>query len=55
MEFGVFAFVAIAIVAIVFRLLAGGADKNRVEDYVYHRGGKCLEVKWDPLGPGWFG
>lgn len=41
--------------AIGIRLLAGGMDKDRIEDYVRSRGGKVLEKSWAPFGKGWFG
>lgn len=43
------------VIAIVVRLAAGGMDHDRVKQYVETRGGKVLNSKWSPFGPGWFG
>jgi hypothetical protein len=41
-------------IAIVVRLLAGGMDRDRIEEYVASHGGKLLEKHWNPFGKGWF-
>jgi hypothetical protein len=47
---------ALAVVAAVgFRLLAGNLDHGRIRAYVADRGGRVLEIRWAPFGPGWFG
>ncbi|MCA8964419.1 MAG: hypothetical protein H6838_16050 [Planctomycetes bacterium] len=48
-------FVLLIAVALVFRLLAGGMDKDRIDDYVRERGGKVRSKSWAPFGKGWFG
>ena len=40
---------------VLFRLLAGGLDSDRVREYVESRGGRLLESHWAPFGTGWFG
>ena len=51
--FGVF-FIFI-VIAIVFRLVAGSFDGDRVEEYIRKKGWKLIDRSWDPFGPGWFG
>jgi len=41
--------------AILFRLLAGSMDGDRIRDYVQGRGGRLLSCNWAPFGKGWFG
>lgn len=41
--------------AIVVRLISGGFDGSRVEDYIKSLGGQLLDKSWAPFGPGWFG
>jgi hypothetical protein len=41
--------------AILFRLLAGNMDRDRIRDYVQGRGGRMLSCTWAPFGTGWFG
>jgi hypothetical protein len=48
------AFVAL-LLALLFRLIAGGFDADRVEAYVKERGWELVDRSWDPFGPGWFG
>ncbi len=49
-------FVPVAIgIAIAFRLLAGNLDHWRIRDYVVARGGRIIDMRWAPFGPGWFG
>ena len=43
------------LIAILFRLGAGGMDHDRIRQYVERRGGKVLDSNWSPFGPGWFG
>lgn len=40
---------------ILFRLLAGSFDGQRVEDYIRERGWELVDRSWAPFGPGWFG
>ncbi|RBP35206.1 hypothetical protein DES53_1246 [Roseimicrobium gellanilyticum] len=48
-------FVLFALFAVVFRLVAGTFDGERVESYIQDMGGQLLDKSWDPFGPGWFG
>jgi hypothetical protein len=41
--------------AIVFRLMAGSFDGERVERYLKDQGYELIDRSWDPFGPGWFG
>jgi len=50
-----FGVVAVALVILVFRLIAGSMDTERIEEYVRGRGWKLEDRSWDPFGPGWFG
>jgi hypothetical protein len=43
------------LLAIIFRLIAGGLDGGRVERYVRERGWELVDRSWEPFGPGWFG
>ena len=45
----------IVFIAIMFRLVAGGIDAGRIEDYVHDQGWTLVDRSWDPFGPGWFG
>jgi len=47
--------VGVIFLAIVFRLLAGSMDHDRVDHYIQNLGGELLDKSWDPFGPGWFG
>ena len=47
--------VAFAFAVVLYRLLLGGFDEERVETYLRHRGWKLIDKSWDPFGPGWFG
>ena len=48
--------VAVAIVvAILFRVMHGGMDHNRIGAYIEARGGKVIDASWVPFGPGWEG
>jgi hypothetical protein len=52
----VFPFLLIIVVlAIVFRLGAGGMDRGRIEEYIRERGGRIVSINWAPFGKGWFG
>lgn len=42
-------------IAIVFRLLAGGLDGDRIDAYLAERGCEVLDRSWAPFGTGWFG
>ena len=48
-------FLLVIVAAIVIRLLAGGLDHDRVEQYIELRGGRVVDARWAPFGPGWFG
>ncbi len=48
-------FVALVAVATLIRLAMGGIDRSRVRSYVESRGGRLLDARWAPFGPGWFG
>jgi hypothetical protein len=50
-----FAILAVLAIAIAVRLLAGSADRDRIEAYVRERGGRVLSIQWAPFGRGWFG
>jgi len=56
MEFfpAVFIFGIIA-VAILFRVMAGSMDQDRIREYVQRQGGQLLSCNWAPFGRGWFG
>jgi hypothetical protein len=41
--------------AIVFRLLLGSLDRDRVRAYIGDRGGRLISSTWAPCGKGWFG
>ena len=43
------------VLAVVFRLIAGSFDGERVESYVRRNGWELVDKSWDPFGPGWFG
>jgi hypothetical protein len=47
--------VAFVILAVVFRVIAGSFDGERVERYVNENGWELVDRSWDPFGPGWFG
>lgn len=50
-----FLFIVVIGLALVFRLIAGSMDGDRVERYVRERGGRLLSKQWSPFGRGWFG
>lgn len=52
---GLFIILPFIVIAIVFRLIAGGMDHDRIKQYVADRGGQLQDLSWTPLGPGWFG
>jgi hypothetical protein len=39
--------------AIVIRLAHCDSDHDRIRQYVEANGGKLIDAKWMPLGPGW--
>jgi hypothetical protein len=45
----------VVMVILGIRIVAGSCDKDRVETYIRERGHKLLNIRWSPLGPGWFG
>jgi hypothetical protein len=57
-EFEVFFLLVVPIVigvVILFRVLAGIMDRDRIRGYVETRGGKIIVATWAPFGPGWLG
>ena len=48
----VFAIFAVVLgIAVVFRLLAGSMDGDRVVEYIRNQGGEVIESHWSPFGP----
>lgn len=47
--------VGFLVLALVFRLIAGSFDGERIERYVQEQGWTLVDKSWDPFGPGWFG
>jgi hypothetical protein len=47
--------VGIVCLALVFRVVAGAMDHERVREYVAGRGGRVISMHWSPLGRGWLG
>ena len=45
----------VIVAAVVVRLVAGWLDRDRIREYIEHRGGKVLSCRWTLYGPGWFG
>ncbi len=55
-EFGIFILIAFVISLVIFiRLVAGGVDHDRLDQYISERGGRVIERHWNPFGRGWFG
>jgi hypothetical protein len=48
-------FLALPLLWLGIRLAAGSMDKERIEGYITHRGGRVVSITWAPLGRGWFG
>lgn len=48
-------FIVFIVITIVFRLLAGGMDSDRVGEYIRAQGGELIDSQWSPFGRGWFG
>ena len=46
--------IAVAFV-VVIRLMHGDTDRDRIRRYVKAGGGKLIDAKWTPFGPGWVG
>lgn len=46
-------FPVFTLLALVFRLMAGGLDGPRVEDDVRQQVWELVDRSWDPSGPGW--
>ena len=46
---------AILMVVILIRLAAGSIDGDRIAKHVQSRGGRVIERRWAPFGPGWLG
>jgi hypothetical protein len=51
----VFIIIGFVFVALILRLIAGGIDHDRVEEYISERGGRVIDKQWNPFGKGWFG
>jgi hypothetical protein len=47
-------FVVIIVIGLLIRLGAGSQDNARISHYIEERGGRVLDIKWKPFGPGWF-
>jgi hypothetical protein len=47
--------VGVIILVVVTRLIAGGFDRERVEQYLRKKGYELIDKSWAPFGPGWFG
>lgn len=45
----------IGVFLVLFRLLMGGADRDRIEMEVKARGGRVRSITWAPFGKGWVG
>ncbi len=54
MEAGV-VIVGVIVLAVIFRLIAGSFDGERVESYLREMNCELIDRSWDPFGPGWFG
>ncbi len=50
-----FIFIIFAVIAVAFRLAAGGFDRDRVRRYIEEQGGEVLDAQWNPFGTGWRG
>ena len=48
-------FALFIVIAVVFRLIAGTMDHDRVSEYIESNGGCVIEKHWTPFGTGWFG
>ena len=48
-------FIGFGLLALVFRVIAGSFDGDRVERYIQDKGWELVDKSWDPFGPGWFG
>src|SRR5258708_29914196 len=48
-------FAVVVPTAIVFRILAGRADRDRIHKDIESRGGKVLNIAQSFFAPGWFG
>ncbi len=45
----------IVVAAVLPRIVAGWNDRQRVRRYMTGLGSELLDIRWDPLGPGWIG
>ena len=45
----------VLLLGIGIRMFAGSLDHERIKAYIRENGGRVLEVRWEPFGPGWFG
>jgi hypothetical protein len=48
-------FLAMIALVIVVRVIAGSADRERIENELRERGAEPRSVTWTPFGKGWFG
>lgn len=47
--------VLLGVALLSLRLFAGRLDRARIRSHVRASGGHVLDIKWSPLGRGWFG
>ena len=45
----------VIIIVVVVSMLSRLMDTDRIRGHVEERGGKLLEKRWAPFGPGWYG
>lgn len=48
-------FLLVIAVMVLIRLLVGRLNHNRIREYIAGRGGRVLDIQWNPFGPGWYG
>jgi hypothetical protein len=48
-------FIPLAFLVLVFRLIAGTFDHDRIDEYIAGQGGRIIDKQWSPFGNGWFG
>lgn len=42
-------------IGLALRLFAGQLDRQRIREQIEGRGGKLLDISWNPWGKGWLG
>lgn len=47
--------VAIILVGLFIRLIAGSMDSDRIQEEIEAKGGKLISKTWSPFGKGWLG